>query len=81
MVNAWLNGDGMPMPSWRWLIFVLDFIGAVSDADKVKSFTKPPNGSVCCCVLNVFTCVNHNCNCVFPIVGIHRVYSRIPHVA
>lgn len=60
VVNTWLHGhesgqdiDLFGNVSWRSLIYALDKIGAITEADNLKSFTEPPEGSVHCCIYTI----------------------------
>ena len=42
-VQQWLQGGGYP-PSWRLLVWVLDYAGDIQVADPIRGFTEPPRG-------------------------------------
>ena len=44
-VELWLKGEGVGWPpSWRSLIFSLDFTGELTVADPIRGFAEPPRG-------------------------------------
>ena len=42
VINEWQKGS----PSWRWLIFALDWIDETTTADGLKRFAEPVKGKV-----------------------------------
>ena len=43
VVQQWLQGGGYP-PSWRWLVWALDYAGDIKAADPIRRFAEPPPG-------------------------------------
>lgn len=43
MIDRWLMGDSYP-PSWRRLIYSLDWAEKPTVADPIRGFTEPPLG-------------------------------------
>ena len=42
-VELWLKGEGRP-PSWRILVWSLDWAGELTVADPIRGFAEPPRG-------------------------------------
>ena len=42
-VELWLKGEGHP-PSWRSLVYSLDWAGELTVADPIRGFAEPPQG-------------------------------------
>ena len=43
VVQQWLEGGGL-RPSWRRLVWSLDFAGDIFAADPIRGFAEPPQG-------------------------------------
>ena len=43
-VQQWLEGGGLPQPSWRELVWSLDRAGDITVADPIRGFAEPPPG-------------------------------------
>ena len=48
VVEKFLLGEGFYQPSWRAVIWTLDYIGEVDLADKIISFGEPVQGECTC---------------------------------
>ena len=42
-VELWLKGEGLS-PSWRSLVYSLDWAGELTVADPIRGFAEPPRG-------------------------------------
>ena len=46
-VQQWLEGGGLPQPSWRTLVRSLDRAGDITVADPIRGFAEPLPGESC----------------------------------
>ena len=44
VVQQWLEGEGLTQPSWRRLVWSLDYAGNTIAADPIRGFAEPPPG-------------------------------------
>ena len=47
LIDHWLQGEGDEEPSWRALIYNLDWAEETKIADKIRNFTEPVSGESC----------------------------------
>ena len=47
LIDHWLEGEGQEQPSWRALIYNLDWAKETEVADKIRQFAEPVSGESC----------------------------------
>ena len=47
LIDHWLEGEGLQQPSWRALIYNLDWAKEIEVADKIRHFAEPVSGESC----------------------------------
>ena len=47
LIDHWLQGEGAEQPSWRALIYNLDWGKETKVADKIRQFAEPVSGESC----------------------------------
>ena len=47
LIDHWLQGEGAEQPSWRALIYNLDWAEETKVADKIRQFAEPVSGESC----------------------------------
>ena len=47
LIDHWLEGEGDEQPSWRALVFNLDWAKETEVADKIRQFTEPVSSESC----------------------------------
>ena len=47
LIDHWLQGEGAEQPSWRALVYNLDWAKETEVADKIRQFAEPVSGESC----------------------------------
>ena len=47
LIDHWLQGEGDEEPSWRVLIYNLDWANETKIAEKIRHFAEPVSGELC----------------------------------
>ena len=74
LVDHWLEGEGEEQPSWRALIYNLDYAGETELADKIRQFTEPVSGESCDTIILLNSVSQSSTSCWYLISWFHSYY-------
>ena len=74
LIDHWLQGEGDEQPSWRALVFNLDYAGETELADKIRQFAEPVSGESCDTITSLNSVSQSSTSCWYLISWFHSYY-------
>ena len=74
LIDHWLQGEGAEQPSWRALIYNLDWAEETKVADKIHQFAEPVSGESCDTIILLNSVSQSSTSCWYLISWFHSYY-------